>query len=109
MTEKRFTIEIWQEGSLFYKDDKEGFSTHNSTSYVTNLVKNKLNELADENEQLKQRISEQGTQIDFLKDENKHMRDTLQENKQLKQSEQEFREYCNYLKSVLEDNEIWYE
>ena len=53
MTEKRFTIEIWQEGSLFYKDDKEGFSTHNSTSYVTNLVENKLNELYDENEQLK--------------------------------------------------------
>lgn len=32
-----------------------------------------------------------------------------EENEWLKQSEQEFREYCNYLKSILEDNEIWYE
>lgn len=56
MTEKRFTIEIWQEGSLFYKDDKEGFSTYNSTSYVTNLVENKLNKLSDENEQLKKDV-----------------------------------------------------
>lgn len=58
MTEKRFTIEIWQEGSLFYRDDKEGFSTHNSTGYVTNLVENKLNELSKENEQLKHLIKQ---------------------------------------------------
>ena len=35
--------------------------------------------------------------------------DLLNENEQLKQSEQEFREYCNYLKSILEDNEILYD
>ena len=56
MTEKRFIIEIWQEGSLFYMDDKEGFSTHNSMGHVINLVESKLNELNDENEQLKEKI-----------------------------------------------------
>lgn len=37
------------------------------------------------------------------------MNELHNENEKLKQSEQEFREYCNYLKSILEDNEIWYE
>ena len=45
-----------------------------------------LNQLNDENEQVKKQLSEQGTQIDFLKDENHHMRTVLEENKQLKQN-----------------------
>ena len=45
-----------------------------------------INNLFNENEQLKQQLAEQGTQIDFLKDENTHMRNVLEENKQLKQS-----------------------
>lgn len=45
----------------------------------------RLNRLTEENEQLKQQLSEQGTQIDFLKDENTHMRNVLNENKQLKE------------------------
>lgn len=33
----------------------------------------------------------------------------IKEKEELKDGLQEFREYCNYLKSILEDNEIWYE
>lgn len=44
-----------------------------------------LNELHEEKERLKKELSEQGTQLDFLKDENIHMRNVLNENKQLKQ------------------------
>ena len=56
-------------------------------------------ELLNENEQLKlengemedylarleEQLSEQGTQLDFLKDENKHMKSVLDENKELKE------------------------
>ena len=48
-------------------------------------VCDKLNIIMEENEQLKK------------------------EKEELKDGLQEFREYCNYLKSILEDNEIWYE
>ena len=37
------------------------------------------------------------------------LNELIGENEQLKQSEQEFREYCNYLKSILEDAEILYD
>ena len=86
-----------------------------------------LNELNDENEQLKsqiehlkikmnrernattkqhikwdkevqEQIAEQATQIDFLKDENRHMRTVLNENRELKK----------LLKKISNDNgEIW--
>ena len=96
-------------------------------------VVNLLNALNDENEQLKQyaQTSKEFTKYveDFFK---KHDFDTVnfdaldemidtdnffyekslkleKENEQLKQSEQEFKEYCNYLKSILEDNEILYD
>ena len=44
-----------------------------------------LNNLSDENEQLKQQISEQCIQLDYLNDENKHMRYVLNDNRQLKE------------------------
>ena len=43
-----------------------------------------VNNLSSENEQLNKQLSEQGSQLDFLKDENRHMRDVLEDNKQLK-------------------------
>ena len=43
-----------------------------------------MNELNDENKELKEQLSEQGTQLDFLQDENRHMRTVLEENKELK-------------------------
>ena len=57
------------------------------------LVTKFLNQLNDENEQLKQELSEQGTQIDFLKDENKHMRELVNENEQLKQEIKKLQEF----------------
>lgn len=44
-----------------------------------------LYQVKKKNEQLKQQLSEQGIQIDFLSDENTHMRNVLNENKQLKE------------------------
>ena len=52
-----------------------------------------LNELHEEKELLKKELSEQGTQLDFLKDENIHMRNVLNENEQLKQQMQRLYNY----------------
>ncbi|WP_458454386.1 hypothetical protein [Methanobrevibacter sp.] len=43
-----------------------------------------LNDLDDENQQLKSKYSEQCIQLDFLKAENKHMKEVLDENKELR-------------------------
>lgn len=48
----------------------------------------KYKELEDENEQLKSDYSEQCIQLDFLKAENSHMKQVLEENEQLKQQVQ---------------------
>ena len=59
-----------------------------STDEVFNELIHYANEnkkLKKENEQLKSKYSEQCTQLDFLKNENRHMRDLVNENKQLKQ------------------------
>ena len=93
-------------------------------SYLTNEtdsmlsgeeVANKLNELSDENEQLKKEIenikdkerikqheeliSEQAIQLDYLQDENKHMKDVLNENKQL----QPFIELANKYDKTIDE------
>lgn len=54
-------------------------------------------------------FADENCDYDFLNDVNNSYEKLRQENEQLKQSEQEFREYCNYLKSILEDNEILYD
>ena len=51
---------------------------------MTDKVMKKIDVLEKENKQLKEQIAEQGTQLDFLKDENKHMRAVLEENHELK-------------------------
>lgn len=55
------------------------------------LLVNLLNEQSD-------KITEQGIQIDFLKDENKHMRQVLKENRQLKQQLEKYNNWCNFVK-----------
>lgn len=45
-----------------------------------------INKLAEENQELKSKYSEQCIQLDFLKDENQHMRDLVNENEQLKKA-----------------------
>lgn len=81
MTEKRFEMVIVDVQGNFYYLDRVTDEKISSTL----ALEGKLNELAEENEQLKQ------------------------EKQELEDGLQEFREYCNYLKSILEDNEIWYE
>lgn len=100
MTEKRFTIEIWQEGSLFYRDDKEGFSTHNSTGYVTNLVENKLNELSEENEQLKNKYIDEFSLRETLQQE---LQRVEYENEQLKKFKEQVK------KELQESYELYVE
>ncbi len=70
-----------------YADEVKAYSKQNRKLIIlkNNLIEDNQR-LENENEKLKQQVSEQGTQIDFLKDENKHMRDLVNENEQLKQS-----------------------
>lgn len=86
LTEKRFTYEYDEyNGNLFDNKMNTFYHIEDSDENIKVLC-DRLNLLVDENEQLKQQLSEQGTQIDFLKDENIHMRNVLNENKQLKQT-----------------------
>lgn len=48
------------------------------------LATHRNGELIRENKELKSKYSEQCTQLDFMKDENQHMRDLVNENEQLK-------------------------
>lgn len=58
---------------------------------VADKLCERLNRYEQENKQFKEQIAEQGTQLDFLKDENKHMRAVLEENKKLKIRYEEYR------------------
>lgn len=84
MTEKQYKLEQWTSSSLYYSFPNGNL--HHSIGEVIARVENDLNNLYNENKQLKQQLSEQASQIDFLKDENKHMRNVLNENKKLKQT-----------------------
>lgn len=80
MTEKRFCV---QERCVVDNTDNETFEF--SLKVDAEIICGELNKIVDEYEQLKK------------------------EKEELKDGLQEFREYCNYLKSILEENEIWYE
>lgn len=97
---KRFTSDIHR----IYDNNEEIACA--DTIDDAEIIVNKLNELSEENAKLKKENELKGDFRNFI---NEDIVQIKNENKQLKQSEQEFREYCNYLKSVLEDNEIWYE
>ena len=61
-----------------------------------------LNQLTEENEQLKSKYSEQCIQLDFLKDENQHMRDLVNENRQLKKENKELQSDRDYWKTLAQ-------
>ena len=100
MTEKRFEMVITgSDGSFHYLDN-----VTDERIISTLELENKLNELSEENEQLKEQLSEQGTQIDFLQAENKHLGEVLRENKHLRctieSNSQD--DYIDYLKNENE-------
>lgn len=86
MTKKRFTLTFDDK----IVDNLTGIIHDVHSGYdVAMDLSGLLNELNDENEQLQHIVGEQGVQLDFLKDENQHMRSVLEENKELKQQIQQ--------------------
>ena len=72
------------------------FSYSNTYGWQRGAFLEVMNGLDEKNRKLKERIkqheeliSEQAIQLDYLKDENRHMSEVLDENKQLKQQEEE--------------------
>ena len=63
MTEKRFSVKKSGSG-LFYRDGD--YKIDNTIQFIIETVEMKLNQLYDENEQLKQRNTELVNKIDFL-------------------------------------------
>ena len=66
------------------------------------ICEKRIIELRKENKQLRIQLSEQGTQIDFLKDENHHMKHVLNENKQLKKRNTNQYQQLNQLWQLIE-------
>lgn len=92
MTEKRYYQRDFEE--LYYiidshkiseKDFDEKVEYDGYNAFEDSLTGEEIVKLLNENEQLKSELATQGTQLDFIKDENKHMKTVLNENKQLKQ------------------------
>lgn len=111
MTENRryFSIDYDEEYYIFdsNKISKEKVLEKAEYSYVfgDSLMENEVLDLLNENEQLKQQISEQAIQLDYLKDENRHMSEVLDENKQLKQQLHNFVQLANENDKTL--NELY--
>lgn len=76
MNKKRFT---WDNVGIAIKDNQERKHYCIDIDSIDEVV-GLLNELNDENKELKTKLSE----FDFLKNENKHMRTVINENMQLK-------------------------
>ncbi len=66
MTEKRYKLERWTDTSLYYSFPTG--NVHQGIGYVIEKVEKDLNELADENEQLKQANQELTQKKNDLKD-----------------------------------------
>lgn len=83
----RFTIDMLDNNNWQITDNKTGEYANpvdGTTNVLKGLVKT-MNKFYEENEQLKSQYSEQCIQLDFLKAENSHMKQVLEENEQLKQ------------------------
>ena len=63
MTEKQFIVKKSGSG-LFYRDGD--YEIDNTTQFIIEIVEMKLNQLSDEDEELKQRNNELINKIDFL-------------------------------------------
>ena len=95
MTEKRFHLcTVVYEGEVRTVRDnsligekslssQEVVDLLNSFNEQHQLMKEVLQEKIDENEQLKSELSEKDIQLDFLKDENQHMRNLVNEKERL--------------------------
>ena len=79
MTEKRFEVVMNEFDEVEYIMDKVAMEDRDFADFI-----DFVEDVCNENEQLKEQLSEQGTQIDFLQAENKHLGEVLRENKQLK-------------------------
>ena len=101
MTEKRFISATYNNQSwlLLYLGENE------YESYRPSELLDLLNGLVDENEKLKYESSKYMVELNNLKGEYSVLEI---ENEQLKKELESERQYILYLKSVLEDNEIWY-
>ena len=97
MTEKRYE-KIWEHGKII--------GTKDTKNHVSMNVKTMIRELNSQDERINE--LEIGENEIILKQETT-INQLIKEKEELKEGLQEFREYCNYLKSILEDNEIWYE
>lgn len=111
MNGKRFNFNL-----VFGEDEHKGTIFYNGKTLKTIDVVYLLNELSKENTQLnrdldrqEEIISEKKIQLDYLKDENQHMKDVLELNELLKKSikrQQLSNEECSkYIEEVVKENE----
>lgn len=71
---------------VFLNDQNQAIvDLYDGSKYWSDKATERIKELEEENEQLKSKYSEQCTQLDFLKDENQHMRDLVNKNEQLQE------------------------
>lgn len=73
----------------YFERKKEYFLSKWSIAHTENI------QLRQKNEELKSEYSEQCIQLDFLKDENQHMRDLVNENEQLKEELKVYRKVAS--------------
>lgn len=92
MTEKRFENRLNKDKKYFNTINPVYDNKKEDALNVFDMIE-ELNELAEENEQLKSELSEKDIQLDFLKAENIHMSNLVNENKQLKQEIKVLRDY----------------
>lgn len=71
---------------VFLNDQNQAIvDLYDGSKYWSDKATERIKELEEENEQLKSKYSEQCIQLDFLKDENQHMRDLVNKNEQLQE------------------------
>ena len=93
MTEKRFKLSE-PNGAYLIDGDRPYAHWINDDDKIIDLL----------NEQ-HETITEQASQIDFLKDENKHMRNVLNENEELKQRNNRQAKQLNRLYHLIEEKD----
>ena len=91
MTEKRFMVD--DAGELI------DLRNHKFLDWGDDVCE-LLNQFVNENEELKSKYSEQCIQLDFLKDENQHMRNLVNENNQLKKELQRMYDVATLNKAI---------
>lgn len=104
MTEKeRVTVDFDSES--YYLDGEFWVSWDHYGEDMADNINNLLNKQDERIKQHEELISEQAIQLDYLKDENRHMSEVLDENKQLKQQLHNFVQLANENDKTL--NELY--